>query len=181
MAKADGRPPGKSGGLSSEDRALWKKVTDSVDPLITTRDKSAEPERATRPPPLPPPQIRPKQKPPLPSSPQAPGKGLDRRSSEKFRRGKLPIDGRLDLHGMTVGRAHARLDSFIAQSCALGRRVLLVITGKGRDGGQGILRREVPIWLSEGENRNRVLSVHRAQPRDGGDGALYVLLRRNRS
>lgn len=82
---------------------------------------------------------------------------------------------------MTVSRAHARLDSFIAQSCALGRRVLLVITGKGRDGGQGILRREVPIWLSEGENRNRVLSVHRAQPRDGGEGALYVLLRRNRS
>ncbi len=177
MAKSDGRPPKKSGGLSEEDRALWKRVTDSIDPL----EKSLKPDNTKRSVSPPSVAIRPKKEPPAPRAAQPPGAGLDRRSAERFRRGKLPVDARLDLHGMTADRAHSRLDSFIAESRALGRRVLLVITGKGRAGGQGILRREVPIWLTEGENRNRVLAVHKAQPGDGGEGALYVLLRRNRS
>jgi len=107
--------------------------------------------------------------------------GLDRRSSERLRRGRMPIDGRLDLHGLTQLEASERLAEFIAGGETAGKRCLLVITGKGlaRDGG-GILREQVPRWLNQPPNRARVLAFDYAQPQHGGMGALYVLLRRRR-
>jgi DNA-nicking Smr family endonuclease len=111
--------------------------------------------------------------------PVQPNPGLDRRTEEKLRKGRLPIDRRLDLHGMTEAAAHAALDRCVRQSWDQGDRVLLVITGKGR-AGEGVLRKNLTRWLEAGDNAGRVLRATAAQPKDGGGGAFYVLLRRRR-
>lgn len=94
----------------------------------------------------------------------------------------MAIDRRIDLHGMTEAAAHAALDRFVRHAWQEGARVLLVITGKGsvREGG-GVLRRNLPRWLAAGENAPHVLRVEQAQLRHGGQGAYYVLLRRQRT
>jgi DNA-nicking Smr family endonuclease len=93
----------------------------------------------------------------------------------------MPIEARIDLHGMTQSEAHRVLTGFITGQQAAGRRCVLVITGKGRGKqGAGILRESVPRWLNEGPLRERVLAFDYARPQDGGEGALYVLLRRKR-
>jgi DNA-nicking Smr family endonuclease len=115
--------------------------------------------------------------------------GLDKASAERLKRGQYPIEARIDLHGMTQDDAHGTLGDFIAASARAGRRCVLVITGKGvrrlgddmhggAGGAIGILRNAVPRWLNEAPNRARILAFAAAQPRDGGAGALYVLLRR---
>ena len=106
--------------------------------------------------------------------------GLDRRSTQRLKRGQLPIEARLDLHGMTREAAHAALNAFLRFSQHEGRRAVLVITGKGGAGDSGVLRRAVPRWLHEGGNRERVLAYSSARPQHGGEGAIYVLLRRQR-
>lgn len=107
--------------------------------------------------------------------------GVDRRTAERLKRGRLNIDARLDLHGLTQAEAHRALNAFIAASFEAGRRCLLVITGKGhrREDG-GVLRGKVPLWLNQSPNRGRVLAFDYAQQRDGGTGALYIMLRRKR-
>jgi DNA-nicking Smr family endonuclease len=115
---------------------------------------------------------------PSPGSGGAPGRGqagLDRRSAQRLKRGEMPIAARLDLHGMTQDEAHRALHRFIIHSAGAKRRNLLVITGKS-----GILHSAVPRWLDEPELRAVVLARAPAQPKDGGTGALYVLLRRQR-
>lgn len=131
--------------------------------------------RPARPPP--PPQLPPKA-PPLALDRIA---GVDKRLAERLKRGQLQIDAMLDLHGLTQEEAHRQLDAFLAGSAHAGRRCLLVITGKGlwREE-SGILREMVPRWLNETLNRGRVLAIAKAQPRHGGAGALYVLLKRRR-
>jgi DNA-nicking Smr family endonuclease len=112
----------------------------------------------------------------------APNPGIDRRTAERLRRGAMEIDRRLDLHGMTEAAAHAALDRAVAAAWRDGARVLLVITGKGsvKEGG-GVLRRNLPRWLAVGDNAPHVLRVEAAQPKHGGSGAYYVLLRRRRA
>jgi len=106
---------------------------------------------------------------------------IDRRTAEKLRRGLLAIEARLDLHGHTQSEAHAALTSFIETSWRAGHRCILVITGKGGIGRQaGVLRTAVPGWLDIPPLRERILAAVSAQPKDGGAGALYVLLRRKR-
>lgn len=119
----------------------------------------------------------------------------DRRTSHRLRRGKLSVDARLDLHGCTVAQAHDRLLSFLRVSQSNGARCVLVVTGKGGHrmargvGGDldanvtfnhrpGKLRTAVPDWLNDPAFRPMVLSVSHAAPRDGGEGALYILLRK---
>ncbi len=113
-----------------------------------------------------------------------PGAGLDRKNAARLKRGEMAIAGRLDLHGMTQDEAHRALVRFIERSHEAGLRTVLIITGKGaREGagdGPGVLRRAVPRWLGEARCRRLVLASEPAQPRHGGDGALYVLLRRKR-
>jgi len=120
--------------------------------------------------------------PPVSRKPGAANPGIDRRTAERLRKGEMAIDRRLDLHGMTEEAAHAALDRFVRHAWHEGVRVLLVITGKGsvREGG-GVLRRNLPRWLAAGETAPHVLRVESAQPRHGGPGAYYVLLRRRRS
>jgi DNA-nicking Smr family endonuclease len=104
---------------------------------------------------------------------------IDRSSFEKLKRGQMEIEATLDLHGQTQDEAHRELSVFIARAHAQGKRLALVITGKGREG-KGVLREAVPRWLNEPALRSRVLALTQAQPRDGGAGALYVLLRKIR-
>ncbi|MFV3129547.1 Smr/MutS family protein [Niveispirillum sp. KHB5.9] len=107
--------------------------------------------------------------------------GVDKRTDEKVRKGRMGIDARVDLHGMTQSEAHDALIGFIRRSHAAGRRMVLVITGKGQmPRGEGVLRLSVPRWLREAEVGRLVLSVHQAQPQHGGGGAYYVLLKRRR-
>ena len=102
--------------------------------------------------------------------------GVDKRTTEKLRRGKMEIEGRLDLHGHNQESAHRALYAFIDAAHAQGKRCVLVVTGKGK----GILQSGVPRWLNEPGLRQKVLSVEYAQQKDGGTGALYILLRRHR-
>jgi len=107
--------------------------------------------------------------------------GVDRRTVERMRRGKMPIDARLDLHGSYQDAAQADLNAFISSCAATGCRTVLVITGKGsvREGG-GVLRRRLPDWLNQPNCRPHVLAFSTARPEHGGAGAFYVLLRRRR-
>jgi DNA-nicking Smr family endonuclease len=107
--------------------------------------------------------------------------GIDRATAERLKRGLRAIEGRLDLHGMTQAEAHRALAEFVRTSSEAGRRCVLVITGRGLGtDGPGILKSSVPRWLGESGLRRQILAVAAAQPRHGGAGALYVLLRRGR-
>ncbi len=171
----------------SEERALWRAAMRGVAPLAKHIGAAG-----TEPPAgdAPPPKVA---KSPRRSVPRPPGAklpdlapgvtpGVDRRSAERLRRGERRIDARLDLHGMTQDEAHRALDAFLARAEQAGWRCVLVITGKGRPGtsAAGVLRTAVPRWLNEAPNRARLLAFTAAQPKDGGAGALYVLLRRRR-
>ena len=170
------------------DMELWSRMAQSVRPLPgrpvppapRTREpvggaETVEPPQADAPAPSDPSALR---------SPAAPGPGIDKRTARRIRRGVLPIDGKIDLHGLTREEAYRRLTRFIAESQAAGRRLVLVVTGKGRrseDGmAAGVIRRETPLWLARSPNAARVLETAPAQPRHGGDGALYVYLRKQR-
>ena len=112
--------------------------------------------------------------------------GVDHRTSDRLRRGRMPIAATLDLHGLTQHQAHDALVNFIDRCYRGNRRAVLVITGKGtiatdEPQATGILRRHVPRWLNEPPLRDKVLSCAPARGQHGGAGALYVLVRRRRS
>ena len=106
--------------------------------------------------------------------------GVDRRLAERLKRGRLPIQSSLDLHGLTQAEAHAAVEGFIARAADRGLRTVLIVTGKGRRDGGGILKTALPRWLNEASLRGHVLALAEARPEHGGAGALYVLLRRRR-
>jgi DNA-nicking Smr family endonuclease len=106
---------------------------------------------------------------------------VDSRTLDRLRRGRLRPEARLDLHGMTQDKAHRALNRFIAEAQSSGVRSTIIITGKGRiSEGGGVLRNQVPQWLNAPGIRPSILAFAPAQPKDGGAGALYVLLRRRR-
>ncbi|TIV55390.1 MAG: DNA mismatch repair protein MutS, partial [Mesorhizobium sp.] len=106
---------------------------------------------------------------------------LDDQTLHKLKKGRLPIEGRVDLHGMTQDEAYSLLLAFLHRAHAGGIRYVLIITGKGSSsGGDGILRRAVPAWLSTPAFRHLVSSHDHAARNHGGSGALYVRLRRTR-
>ena len=98
----------------------------------------------------------------------------------KLRRGLLPIDARLDLHGLRAGDAREAVDAFLRDKRERGERCVLLVHGKGEHspGGVGVLRGEVAAWLSQGAASQHVAAFATATDADGGEGALYVLLRR---
>jgi DNA-nicking Smr family endonuclease len=108
--------------------------------------------------------------------------GVDKRTALRLKRGQLTIERRIDLHGLTQEEAHRALVAFVHGAAEAGRRCVLVITGKGGrgDGEVGVLRAAVPEWLNGPELRRDVLAFSHAAAKDGGAGALYVLLRRRR-
>jgi DNA-nicking Smr family endonuclease len=116
---------------------------------------------------------------PLPSVP------LTRRERSQLSRGRKDIDARIDLHGLTQTRAHRALLRFLQNASGEGLTFVLVITGKGRSTGpdaeRGVLRRQVPQWLALPEFRSLIVGFDEAHVGHGGEGALYVRLRRARS
>jgi DNA-nicking Smr family endonuclease len=183
-ADRKGRRPRRS--LSREERVLWSTVTREVSPLHRlepTEDAPAErglPDDAPSAAPAP----------AAAKAPKAPAKAgtpaptpLDRRLRQRLARGRMEIDARIDLHGLTQAQAHEALVDFLRTASARGARIVLVITGKGgapRDGERGVLRRQVPSWLGSKVLREHVLGFAPAHVGHGGDGALYVRLRRRR-
>jgi DNA-nicking Smr family endonuclease len=184
---ADGSRKGRR--LSSDDLALWDGVTRSVRPLRKrTRTIEAIVEAVEPPKPVRTPKraaAKPAVSPaPAPSAPKKPPAiaPLDRKAKQKIARGRDAIDARLDLHGHTQAEAHDALLRFLRQTRAKGGRVVLVITGKGGRGenDRGVLKRAVPMWLALPEFRELVIGYDSAAIPHGGEGALYVRLRKSR-
>ncbi|HUY68235.1 MAG TPA: Smr/MutS family protein [Alphaproteobacteria bacterium] len=100
---------------------------------------------------------------------------LDKSLERRLRAGDVAIGARLDLHGMTQREAHCALEDFLERQVAAGKRVLLVITGKGRMGG-GVLRARLAGWLAASPCATHIRGVRSAAPKHGGAGAFYVLL-----
>ncbi|HEY8088657.1 MAG TPA: Smr/MutS family protein [Polyangiaceae bacterium] len=98
----------------------------------------------------------------------------------KLRRGNLPVDARIDLHGMGAREARVQLELFLRTMRSRGERCVLVIHGKGSHSpqGLGVLRGEIAAWLSQGASSVHVAAFATAGESDGGEGAVYVLLRR---
>ncbi len=195
-----GAPKGSRG--ADDDERLWAALSKTVKPLKRrqpppisadggtsaprkTPEAGARPKKNTAAVP------RPRYVPPPPPPPvaQAPSvlghgdaPGVDKRTAAKLRRGLMPIEATLDLHGQTRETARTRLTAFITGHHAAGRRCLLVVTGKGlkEDWTPGVIRSAVPEWLNEPPLRPLVLSFATAQPHHGGSGAIYVLLKRAR-
>lgn len=171
--------------LAPDDIGLWRRAMRGVAPLAgrshppeTDRRHSAG--KAGETPALPAERAAPPARLVAPTPPPPPLErfaGIDRANADRLKRGRRPIEARLDLHGLTQAEAHQALARFIAGSSAAGRRCVLVITGHGRFSG-GILKEAVPRWLNEAGMRRHLLAIAPAQPQHGGTGALYVLLRR---
>jgi DNA-nicking Smr family endonuclease len=177
--------------LSDEERVLWKGVTRSIAPL--RKLAVVEPDVAEQPNAPSPPKPRAKSVPGVaPVAPPAkrvappPLAPLTRRAKKRIARGNHAIDGRLDLHGMTQAEAHDALFRFLRTRQARGAKVVLVITGKGvrgsdDGGGRGVLKRMVPLWLGMPDFRGLIVGFESAAVGHGGEGALYVRLRRGRA
>ena len=194
-------------GLSAEDKALWSRVAATAVPMHPARKKSAPVVADTAKPSL---TAKPAPRDPLPLAglsmggkrsvgstridlSPAPLEALhnqplrmDHKTHRQMTRGKVAPEGRIDLHGMTLAVAQPVLIRFVLQAQAAGKRLVLVITGKGREGGPdaplpirpGALRHNVPHWLHMPPLNAIVLQVRPAHRRHGGEGAYYVYLRR---
>ncbi len=185
-----------------DDAALWDRLVADVAPLRRPVRVRVSPPKSETPPVhiATPPRVRapapsarvvpiPRGVPQPPPKQPVPFAGIDKRTADRFRKGEMPIDGIIDLHGHTLDAAFRLLERALTRAVAGGQRCLLIITGKGveraeMDGfmpsGRGVLRDLVPRWLADPINRDRVLSVTHASHRHGGGGAFYVLIRRRR-
>jgi DNA-nicking Smr family endonuclease len=176
--------------LSQEERVLWTTITKSIAPLrefpesdLNDAAEAVTParpvKRAAKPAPIAP--ALPEKKSPPPLAPQL--TKLGRRMKQRVARGKEEIEGRLDLHGLTQSEAHAALLRFLRTASSRGARLVLIITGKGAraaEGGRGVLKRQVPQWLGLPEFRAFVVGFEDAHIAHGGEGALYVRVRRDK-
>jgi DNA-nicking Smr family endonuclease len=110
--------------------------------------------------------------------------GLDASWDRKLARGLVQPDFTLDLHGASLDAAHARLGHGLPLALAQGARVVLLITGRERPGGdrrsRGVIRRKFLDWLMAGPHAGRIAAIRPAHPRHGGAGAVYLVLRRAR-
>lgn len=201
-------PGSRNRHLSDEDTHLWEHTAASLEPLKRKRGRvldTAEPiedipprlppaPEAKQPsgagkkapaPPAPPPK-------PVPSAPPALNQ-FDRKAARRLRQGSMEIDARIDLHGMRQAEAHLALRRFLMSCHGRGLRWVLVITGKGGTRRRsdddnmgfplgrsepGVLKRNVPMWLGEPELRAIVVSFKTAAIPHGGEGALYIQLRK---
>jgi DNA-nicking Smr family endonuclease len=188
--------------LSDDERALWTGFARTITPLHPSRQRAevSEPAHSAKLPAKSPAKspakaenkagkstpVRSRAASPQETEPEkkAPAlAALGRRFKQRVARGREPIDARLDLHGFTQMQAHAALLRFLRRAQADGVRLALVVTGKGASKAgeaheRGILKRQVPLWLSLPEFRSLVVGFEDAHVGHGGGGALYVRLRR---
>lgn len=182
-------------GLSAEEAALWEKVAATITPIHPVRPKAKVAEAAVMAPPAPPPKrVKGRVPPPLPTPSPTPlarpleGHGLDSSWERKLARGAIAPDVTIDLHGMGLDAAHTRLNAGIAQALAMGARVMLLIAGKprphdeqdARGNQRGVIRAKLLDWLAHSPHASRIAAVRPAQPRHGGAGAVYIILRKPR-
>jgi DNA-nicking Smr family endonuclease len=173
------------------DAELWARVARSARPLKKGRAAAAgEPpkQRARAPVKETAPPVKPSPKATAKPVPVVRGETLNRQTARQLERGKLPVEARLDLHGMRQREAHAALRKFLKSAQGKGYRHVLVITGKGaapdvrrsfyEDDERGVLRQAVPHWLSQPDLAQVIVSYSEAPRRLGGEGALYVRLKR---
>lgn len=186
---SDDRKPRRSRPLTADEHALWSHVTRSIAPLRRVHLREAEPAAAeNHAKPAKPAPAAPAPRLPVvhPAPPRPPGLApIDRRLKQKLARGREAIDATIDLHGLTQAEAHAALVRFLRNARAGGARLVLVITGKGARSDdfaadRGVLRRQVPLWLRSSELRDSVIGFDWAHAAHGGEGALYVRIRRKR-
>lgn len=180
------------GVLSDDEKKLWKKVTENITELDSNRSATPLVRRSAY-----------RVVAPDMTVGTTPARDLTEQSFnlrdadhnwyKRLRRGKVKPEGRIDLHGMSEDRAYAVLNRYIEEAQGQGKRFILVITGKGgiKSGysdmshsdyarGRGILKSNVPRWLSQGDLASRIVSYYAANAEHGGDGALYVVLKKNR-
>ncbi|WP_242118208.1 Smr/MutS family protein [Sphingomonas lacusdianchii] len=174
--------------LDPAEAALWARVVAAVKPLHGARPVAAtaplEPHGAPKPKP-----VRPVAAPPAKPARAArtPGETLDAGWDRRLARGLVSPDATIDLHGHTLATAHARLDQELGRAIARGDRVLLVVTGRPprpeseRPHARGAIRAAIGDWIAAGRHVDRIASIRGAHPRHGGGGALYLILRRNRT
>ncbi|MCY6383156.1 Smr/MutS family protein [Hoeflea prorocentri] len=179
---------GKKRKLTAEDRILWGQVARTVDPLPGRMDEllSSETDK-------PPPQedglkktLKPTTTAKMPSAARKPPKSdvsptlhpIDKPVYGKIAKGRVPLEARIDLHGLRQDEAHDMLYGFLQNAHARGLRYVLVITGKGSSPGGGVLRRAVPRWLASVPFRGLASGVEPAARGHGGDGALYVRVKK---
>ena len=189
------RPPrrGKSASDRAVDQAIWARYAATVRPLPGRAVPTIPPAPPSAPPPNAPPTTAPApaRATPTPAAKQravlhkinvgAVPAGLDRGSWQRFRTGRITPTRTLDLHGMTVARAHPAVIALIEGAAARGERCVEIVTGsgsRGAEGSQGVLRRDVPRWLNEPGLRERILAL--SHPHPNNPGAIRVLIRRQR-
>jgi DNA-nicking Smr family endonuclease len=179
-------------GLTPEEAAVWARVASTVTPLDPARRRPAPPAVKVSAPRQGPvialPAIAPAGAPPNAAPPRPLGAhGLDTNWDRKLARGQASPDFTLDLHGCTLDAAHSRLLHGLAQAKAMGARLVLLVTGRPRPADpadrmsrRGAIRAKVIDWLAASEHAHDIAAIRGAHPRHGGQGALYIVLKRRR-
>ena len=184
MAKSADKGKSRRRVVRNDEARLFEAAMRGVEPLsgrggVAPTESDAPPPAETKRPAAPPPAPPPPRMERMPELRPGIATDLDARTMERLRRGRLRPEARLDLHGMTQDEAHRAVAGFIAASRSAGRRCVILITGRGRAKlGGGILREQPPRWLNLQPTRGDILGFAEAQPKDGGAGALYVLLKK---
>ncbi|WP_395328704.1 Smr/MutS family protein [Novosphingobium sp. BL-8H] len=190
------RRPGRR--LTAEEAQVWAQVARTVTPLEKRRPKAAAPEPVpaqivVSPPPPPAKKVKGRVPAPLPpkpvaAKPQAESQlQLDGSWEKRISKGTLMPDFSLDLHGSSLDQAYVRLMHGLTQAKSMGARVVLVVTGKSRpvdamDRGtaRGAIRAKITDWLAASEHSHDIVAIRGAHRRHGGQGALYVVLKKRR-
>lgn len=180
--------PRRKRSLSEDERTLWESVAKQAKPL-RKKPAAVKAQAASH---DTPPSVNLREAPASPLSakilgtprPEVPPLApIGRRERSQLSRGRKEIDARLDLHGMTQTRAHRALSGFLQRAQSDGLTFVLVITGKGKmEAGseRGVLRRQVPQWLSQPGFRKLVVGFEEAHIGHGGEGAIYLRIRRSK-
>lgn len=180
-------------GLSVEEADAWEKLAATVSPLHPLRPVQPRPPHSAKPPAAPRPRER-AFKPPsarpvtvrTPVSP-TPGAGLDSHWDRRLKSGTLQPELTLDLHGHNLDAAYEQVVAGVGRARAMGARTILLVTGKlrpveaaDRGSRRGAIRAKVLDWLAASSHHTAIAAVRRAHQRHGGDGALYIVLKRER-